>query len=195
MVFTALLIPAAAFVLQTTACDTGDAPRERGESGSVAETLARPGGANGAVTITRDPENGSLQLAAAAPYAGEWTFDDVTASITERAQAGNTVKTLTVESHMVPPNEHFKLRLSHGESDIDAGTYSIDGAADGRTLDVSWEHGDKRFRSLSPAKGSVTVTSISEDRISGTYDITLPSMAEGEPAANLTGKFDAKIQR
>jgi hypothetical protein len=196
MIFTAFLIPAAAFVLQTTACDTNASPREQARKGSsVGETISRPGGANNALTITRDPENGSLQLASDPPYKGEWNFLDVTASNSERAMGGTTVKTLTIEAHQVPPNEHLKLRMSRKEADIDAGKYSIDAGDGGRSLDVTWEHGDQRFRSLSPATGSVTITEITADRVKGTYEVKLAPMAENEPPVTLTGQFDTKIQR
>lgn len=195
MIFTAILVPAVAFVLQTTACDQDASPREQGKNGStVGETLTRPGAANNALTITRDPENGSLQLMSDPPYKGEWNFLDVTASMSERAMGGTTVKTLTIEAHQVPPNEHLKLRLSRPESEIDAGTYSID-ASGGRTLDVTWEHGDQRFRSLAPATGSVTITEITADRVSGTYEVKLAPMAENGMNAVLSGRFDTKIQR
>ena len=195
MFFTAILVPAAAFVLSTTACDRDAAPADRAVEKSPATETIPPGAAGGAITYTRDPDNGSLQLAAQAPYEGSWDFKDVTSSFSERAMGGTTETTLTIESHQVPPGVHLSFRLTHPGGEIDAGTYSIDGQNDGRTLDARWEYNTQHFRSLSPAKGNVTISSITEDRVAGTYEVTLVPMAEGQQPAVLQGTFDTKIQR
>ena len=138
-----------------------------------------------------DPASGSLTITASGDHAGTWTFKDVNGSVNERAGGGETKTSLQLEAHSEPV--HFKLRLATSSGEFDAGVYTVGG--DERAVDVTYENAGAIYKSFGTSKGSVSVTSITDDRAAGTFDVSLETLEEKPRLATVTGSFDMRIQR
>jgi hypothetical protein len=144
--------------------------------------------------VPLDTANGSVTLTATEPVRDAWVFDDVTASTAERAGNGSTQTVLTLEAHQSPPDHHFKIRLSRTDGELTTGSYTTDGESSNapRSLDATWEYGGEVYKALPPGTGTVNVTALTNDRVRGTYDLTLVSLSTSHKRASLRGTFDVR---
>ncbi len=123
---------------------------------------------------------------------GTVDFADVNAHVEEQPMNGRTRTTLFVEAHKVPPGRHLNLDLYRENASITPGRYTIEPGS-GKELTASWEDNGSFFRSIDTAHGYVELKSISDDRASGQFELTLVPL-QGGRAQHLTGKFDVKVQ-
>jgi hypothetical protein len=139
-----------------------------------------------------DPKMGGLTLAAVGPHAGEWTFKDVNGSIREITGGGETSTMLQLEAHNDPV--HFKLRLSSADGELRPGRYRI---GDGnRKLDATYENAGVYYTAAgSGSAGDVELTTISDDRAVGTFDLTLETLSQPATTSKVKGTFDMVVQR
>lgn len=187
-----IILPFLAGLTMLAACG-GDAPSEEAAASRGDST---PRAADATPTATDfepiDPKMGGLSLAAEGPHPGEWTFKDVNGSVQEIAGGGTTQTMLQLEAHSEPV--HFKLRLTSADGEVRPGRYGI-GEAE-RRLDATYENAGVYYTAAGTnAKGTVELTSISDDRAVGRFDLTLETLSETPASSKVSGTFDMIVQR
>lgn len=189
-----ILLPLLTGLTLLAACG-GDAPSD--EAGAAAAPRdSAPVAADAKPTATDfepiDPKMGGLSLAAEGPHPGEWTFKDVNGSVQEIAGGGTTQTMLQLEAHSEPV--HFKMRLITADGELRPGRYGIGDAE--RRLDATYENAGVYYTaSGAKAKGTVELTSISDDRAAGRFDLTLETLSETPASSKVSGTFDMIVQR
>jgi hypothetical protein len=164
----------------------------------VPDDTVRPAVIDTAATqriVPLDPATGWLEMHGEGPYPGQWKFDDVTATMEDRAAGGKTSNILTIQAHKVPPEEHLKFYLIRPEGKVEPGTYWIEKSVGSPPyeLDASWEHDGRNYRALAGASGNVELKTLG-DRATGTFNVKLVPLDNGAPET-LTGTFDIKVAK
>lgn len=195
---TRIILPLLAGLTFLAACGGDTTPDEapaaaRGDS-AVTSTASAPSTdatprPNGFEPI--DPKMGGLVLNAKGEHSGKWTFKDVNGSMREMAGGGATMTLLQLEAHEDPV--HFKLRMTTPDGELRPGRYRVGDAE--RKLDATYENAGVYYTAVGDAGGWVELTTISDDRAIGSFDLTLEGLSESKPTAKVSGTFDMIVQK
>lgn len=188
-------LPLVAALAMLSACDN-EKPAAEPTPPAATDTAVQP--ADATIETTRpggfepiDPATGMLALNVQGEHSGSWRFQDVNGSVSEQAGGGETTMTLQLEAHNDPV--HLRLRLTSADGEVRQGRYTI-GATD-RSLDATYENAGVYYKSLGAAKGTVELTTFTQDRAAGYYDLTLETLAEKPAMTRLKGQFNMRVQR
>lgn len=146
--------------------------------------------------------NGVLEFTTTGLVTGQFKFDDVTATLSQKPS--QFIPLLSLEAHKSPPDEHLKLRLYSNSPQLTTGTFSVDSARRKLPrLEASWERIDRVY--IYPKQGSLTITQATADHVKGSFEVWLPALtgkydaggnrAGPPPVQYLKGTFDMKIQK
>jgi|GEM_PF-4469656 len=141
-----------------------------------------------------DTADGTLTVKGSGAREGTWKMFDATATLAEDVRAGSTVTTLSIEGHRGMPEATVALRLT-SDGPINPGRYGIGQAASPVRVDARWDLDGTMYRALNgtTATGWVEITSMSNNRVRGSYNLTLPPLDGGGPAQTVSGDIDQEI--